>query len=108
MVPYRMHGQSLGFLLAEYFSMLLVFFGDSTGSFGSEDLRMDCNSSYVVSIWSWLAELVPISWHEDRLFSIVRFEDDRQLGMVDPTVFPINLGLYCCEPGVSQDRLVFS
>src|SRR6266446_4579477 len=48
------------------------------------------------------------SWQESSLCCICGFKYDGQLCMVDPSSSPIDLWLYCGEPRVTYDRLVFS
>ena len=42
------------------------------------------------------------------MFCVWTSKNDREMGVVDPTAFPIYFGLYGCKPWIAKDGFVFA
>jgi hypothetical protein len=49
---------------------------------------------------------IPLPWDKSGPLCIFHMQDDGQLGMIYPSFLPVDIGLYGCEPGVPQYRLL--
>ena len=107
MVPYSVTGQPLGFLLVEYFFMTLVFVWEVCLR-GFCFLRMDCDTPYKIPVTvngSWY--ILP-SWGKGGSFGVIGSENNGELGVVDPSLFPVDFWLVGGKPWVSQDSFLFA
>src|SRR5258708_10419669 len=66
------------------------------------------DSAYEVSVISDRSRLVYASGKKFCLFRIRASEYDREMSMVDPSMFPIYFGLYHREPWIAKNGLVFT
>src|SRR5258708_10685277 len=107
MVPNRVGRKPLGLLFAEdlrmvsvssgYFQVVATFFGWMQG-----------DSADKVSVVSdWLGS-IDASGEEFCLLCVWAPKYNGEMGMVNPTPFPVYFGLHCCEPWVAEDSLMFS
>jgi hypothetical protein len=108
MVPYSVFGQPLGLLFTEHLPMLLVFFWYFPFLQLSELLGVYRDPSNEVFRFRFDTGYVFHSWYEHCFLCIWGSQDDGQLCVVNPSSFPIDVGLYCSEPWVPQDGLVFA
>src|SRR6266852_1481532 len=99
MVPYCVQWESLGFFFTEYFVVFLVFFW-YLNSVRLCFFWMYGYPSYVVSVWVRFSWDVLIPRDKDSSFCIVCSQNDRELRVVNPSLFPIDLGLHHHEPGI--------
>ena len=70
--------------------------------------RVDGDASDEVSVslyWSWH---VLGSWSKDGFLRVVGSKDNRELGVVNPPLFPVYLWLVCRKPWIPQYGFVFS
>jgi hypothetical protein len=102
MVPDSVAGEALGLLLTEYLIVpaeLLWYFVE-IGFFCSfcASVGIYCCVSYVV-LMRWLrpGDIV-CSWDKLSALSILGVQNNWQLCVVDPPLFPVNSGLYCRKP----------
>src|SRR5713226_7675249 len=103
-----MTGQPLRFFLTKYLLMPLVFCWDSLYRFGWDSFGMEDDSSNVVFAWPSYSWDVSLSRNKGSFFCIVGLQYDRELSVIDPSLFPVDFWLGCYEPGVPYDCLLFS
>ena len=108
MVPYGSSWQALGSLFAEYFGMTVEFFGYFSQVCIFWLLRMDRDPAQEISFLSSRLGNVSYSGNEGRFLHIWCPEHYGELGMIDPSLLPVDPWLGCCKPGISEDHFMFS
>ena len=71
-------------------------------------LGMYCDAPYEVSVTVRRAWYILPSWGKNGSFRIIGSEDNGQLGMVNPPLFPVNFWLISGEPRISQYGFLFA
>ena len=102
MIPNGVARKALGFLFAEYLAVateLLWYFVKIRflDSF-SAGVGVYCCTTYVVLVRGLRLGYVARPWDELGMLGIGGSQDDWQLCVINPSLFPIDSGLYCCEP----------
>ena len=118
MIPDPRSRESLGFFLAEnllvspiflwQFGFFFFFLLCELGGFG---LLRSCWEGYICHMYDMVWGLtgnVSLSGDETSSVRVLSTEDDGELFGGYPTPGPINVWLYCSEPGVPQDDISIS
>ena len=107
MVPDRMAWEPLGLLFTKDLHVTSIMSGDFL-VVGGLFWGMQCDSAYEVSVISDGSGSVNASGKEFCPFCIWASEYNGEMGVVNPSSFPIYLGLYGREPRVAEDGFVFA
>src|SRR5258708_25847919 len=107
MVPDSVSRQSLRFLFAEHFFVPLVFGGDPSDRACRDCFRVEDDPSDEVIVCSSSPRDISLSRYKDRPFCVISTQDYWELGVVDPSPFPIYLGLGCSKPWITEDCFLF-
>src|SRR5258708_13004808 len=87
--------------------MPLVFGGNTSDGCCGDSFWVKDDPSNEVAVLFLLSRDVPLSRYEDSLFRIIGSEYYGELGVVDPSAFPVYLGLRSSEPWISEGGFLF-
>jgi hypothetical protein len=102
MVPNSVFWESLGVFFAEDLPMSGKLCWHSGDWFGRDGLWVQQYPPNEVSGGPFCPGDIPLPWDESGPFCVICSKDDGQLGMIYPPLFPVNVWLYSCEPGIAQ------
>ncbi len=107
MVPDRVGWEPLGLLFAKDFCVASIASGDFR-VVGGFFWGVQCDSTYEVTVISNWLRSIDTSGKEFCSLGIQASEYNGEMGVIDPTLFPIYLWLHCCKPWITKNRLVFT